>query len=118
MRIYNADKGNERGDGSSRDRRLSPFQNPTPGAQKPRDTNPSHGDGRIIRNRQHSKSVFIGLLNSRIFKDGMLSVWTKDLKPRKVVHLPSESYKQAPKEKWYTDFVYLHDISKIIVSTR
>ncbi|KAL5109467.1 WD repeat-containing protein 49 [Taenia crassiceps] len=49
--------------------------------------------------------------------DGMLTTWTREFKLKQSVRLPSSPQTQSGRQKWYTDFLYLTDINKIVVST-
>ncbi|VDN97225.1 unnamed protein product [Rodentolepis nana] len=50
-------------------------------------------------------------------EDGLLSIWTGDLKPKRLMQLKIEEKSHPGRRKWYTDFIFLYDIGKIIAST-
>ncbi|KAM3182873.1 hypothetical protein ACTXT7_011476 [Hymenolepis weldensis] len=60
---------------------------------------------------QNNSDVAIGS------SDGVLSLWTRDLKPKRQVKLTSKGKYQPARRKWYTDFMFLHDVGKIVAST-
>ncbi|VDD82211.1 unnamed protein product [Mesocestoides corti] len=51
------------------------------------------------------------------WQDGLLTTWTRDLQLLKKSSLKSSLQSQPCGKKWYTDFMYLNDMNKMVATT-